>query len=115
MNKEEVIKQYKSLFPDNVEAIILTKEEYDKQLGKLQYENIELKLELENLNKEWEDFLTKTPTYIRIEKAIEYIENNDLYEEVIDDLFEENPIYLGANCEKARNDLLNILKGGNNE
>lgn len=54
MNKEEAIKQFKNYFPDGVEAIVLTKEDYDRQLGKLQYENIILK--------------------DRIEKAIEYIE-----------------------------------------
>ena len=47
----------------------------------------------------------------KIDKAIEYIEHKRLYEEILDYDFEENPIYVGANCEKARNDLLNILKG----
>ena len=106
MNKEEAIKQFKNYFPDGVETIVLTKEEYDKQLVKLQYENIELKLE--NLKKEWEDFLAKTPSNIKVEKAIEYIENNFLYhygsyEEPI--VFEDNYIQ----------DIVDILKGKNND
>lgn len=100
MNKEEALKQYKSLFPDNVEAIVLTKENYDMQLGQLQYENIELKLELESLKKEWEDFLTKTPSNIKVEKAIEYIET------YID--FEDSS---KLETKKELKDLLDILKG----
>lgn len=51
----------------------------------------------------------------RIQKAIEYIENNRLYKEEIDYDYEENPIYVGCNDIKAREELLDILKGGKNE
>lgn len=82
MNKEEALKQYKSLFPDNVEVIVLTKEDYDRQLGQLQFENIILR--------------------DRIQKAIEYIEwNLDVNEEVIE------YINFDGNFKKV----LDILKG----
>ena len=47
----------------------------------------------------------------RIDKAIEYIENNSLYKEEVDYDYEETPIYVGCNDIKAREELLNILKG----
>lgn len=47
----------------------------------------------------------------RIDKAIEYIENNSLYKEEIDYDYEETPIYVGCNDIKAREELLDILKG----
>lgn len=47
----------------------------------------------------------------RIQKAIEYIENNSLYKEEVDYDYEENPIYIGCNDIKAKEELLNILKG----
>lgn len=56
MNKEEAIKKYKNFLPDDVEAIMLTRDDYDRQLGQLQFENIILK--------------------DRIDKAIEYIKEN---------------------------------------
>ena len=51
----------------------------------------------------------------RIDKAIEYIENNSLYKEEVDYDYEETPIYVGCNDIKAKEDLLDILKGNNNE
>lgn len=47
----------------------------------------------------------------RIDKAIEYIENNSLYKEEVDYDYEENPIYVGCNDIKSREELLDILKG----
>ena len=82
MNKEEALKQYKSLFPNNVEAIVLTKEDYDRQLGKLQYENIELQE--------------------RIDKAIEYIKHYGNLYCLRHKQFKEYKQY---------EDLLDILKG----
>lgn len=47
----------------------------------------------------------------RIDKAIEYINNNSLYEEEYDYDYEENIYLSGINDTQVRNDLLNILKG----
>lgn len=40
----------KALFPDNVEKIIISKDDYDRLTGELTLENIELKQEIERLN-----------------------------------------------------------------
>ena len=50
-----------------------------------------------------------------IEKAIEYIENNSLYEEEYDYDYEENSYLSGIDDETAKKDLLKILRGGINE
>ena len=47
----------------------------------------------------------------RIYKAIEYIENNSLYEEEYDYDYEEIMYLVGTSDEVAKNDLLSILKG----
>ena len=39
----------KALFPDNVEKIIISKDDYDRLTGELTLENIELKQEIERL------------------------------------------------------------------
>ena len=52
---------------------------------------------------------------MRINKAIEYINNNSLYEEEYDYDYEENIHLSGINDTKARNDLLNILQGSDKE
>ena len=44
----------KALFPDNVEKIIISKDDYDRLTGELTLENIELKQEIERLNAELE-------------------------------------------------------------
>ena len=97
MNKEEALKQFKSMFPEDIEAVVLTKENYDNYLGIKEYENIQLKqiieeLELENkcLNK-------------KIDTAIEYIEKN-----IVEDAEYEGYMQCRA-TEKEK--LLNILKG----
>jgi hypothetical protein len=51
----------------------------------------------------------------RINKAIEYIENNSLYEEEYDYDYEENMHLVGTSDEVAKNDLLSILKGNGEE
>ena len=61
-----------------------------------------IKTKLEKENEE----LTK-----RIDKAIEYIENNSLYETEYDYDYEENSYLSGIDDEIAKKDLLNILKG----
>ena len=50
-----------------------------------------------------------------IDKAIEYIENNSLYEEEYDYDYEENSYLSGIDDETAKKDLLKILRGGINE
>ena len=47
-----------------------------------------------------------------IDKAIEYIENNSLYEEEYDYDYEENSYLSGIDDETAKKDLLKILRGG---
>ena len=46
-----------------------------------------------------------------IEKAIEYLENNSLYEEEYDYDYEENSYLSGIDDETAKKELLDILKG----
>lgn len=46
----------------------------------------------------------------KIERAIEYIENNYLYEEEYDYDYEENSYLSGIDDEQAKKDLLEILK-----
>lgn len=48
----------------------------------------------------------------RINKAIDYMENNPLYEEEYDYDYEENSYLSGIDDEIAKKDLLEILKGG---
>lgn len=47
----------------------------------------------------------------RINKAIEYVENNILYTEDYDYDEEDNLVWKGAYDYEAREDLLNILRG----
>lgn len=46
----------------------------------------------------------------KIERAIEYIENNSLYETEYDYDYEENSYLSGIDDEQAKKDLLEILK-----
>ena len=84
-------------------------EDYNKYL--------ELQIEkLEKRNKELEDGFKATMEELteyatKVENAIEYIENNDLYFQDEDYDYEEN-LSLGIpDDSKAREDLLDILKG----
>lgn len=47
----------------------------------------------------------------RIEKAVEYIENNNLYDEILDYDYEENPYVSYTTDEYVKDKLLNILNG----
>lgn len=51
----------------------------------------------------------------RIEKAVEYIENNSLYDEILDYDYEENPYISYTTDDYVKDILLNILSGDNNE
>ena len=55
--------------------------------------------------KQYEDYK------LRVDKAIEYIENNDLYEQDYDYDYEENMVEYPPSDEQAKKDLLEILKG----
>lgn len=46
----EEMNKVKALFPDNVEKIIISKDDYDRLTGELTLENIELKKETEILH-----------------------------------------------------------------
>ena len=63
---EELLAKYKALFPDNVEAIVVRKDDYDRLYGDLTIENIELKQEIERLQKENEDLKYKLKATERI-------------------------------------------------
>lgn len=51
----------------------------------------------------------------RIDKAIEYIENNSLYQQDYDYDYEENLVEYPPSDEQAKKDLLDILKGEDKE
>lgn len=51
----------------------------------------------------------------RIDEAIEYIENNDLYTQDIDYDYDDNMVLSPPNDETERKDLLEILRGEDNE
>lgn len=63
------------MFPDDVESITMTRQDYDRQMENLIYKNIELKEKYENslyvLNKNLD---TTNKLIARIDKAIKYIE-----------------------------------------
>ena len=50
MSDEELLAKYKAVFPDNVEAIVVRKDDYDRLYGDLTIENIELKQKIKRLN-----------------------------------------------------------------
>lgn len=52
---------------------------------------------------------------LKIERAIDYIENHSLYETEYDYDYEENSYLSGIDDETAKKDLLEILKGDNND
>lgn len=52
---EEVKAKVKALFPEDVEGIYISKNDYDRLYGDLTLENIELKQEIERLKKELQE------------------------------------------------------------
>lgn len=48
--KIEAVKKVKAILPEGVEAVVISKDDYDRLSGELTKENIELKLEIERLN-----------------------------------------------------------------
>jgi molecular chaperone DnaK (HSP70) len=89
---EEVKAKVKALFPEDVEGIYISKNDYDRLYGDLTLENIELKQEIERLNKELEKYKYTADELNEIERlnniinelekwlAKEYISGN--YEEL---------------------------------
>ena len=82
----------------------------------LQQENERLK---EN-NMSYQEEMTRTWKIAddyksRIEKAVEYINNNLLYSEDFDYDEEDNLVWQGARCDTESEDLLNILNGRSDE
>lgn len=53
---EEVKAKVKAIFPEDVEGIYISKNDYDRLYGDLTLENIELKQEIERLNKQIEEY-----------------------------------------------------------
>lgn len=71
MNEDKKGKM-KVLFPDDIETITISKNDYDRLYGDLTYQNMELQQENARLKD-------------KIEKAVEYIKNIDKYEETLND------------------------------
>lgn len=79
MNNEELLAKYKAIFPDNVEAIVVRKDDYDRLYGDLTIENIELKQEIERLN----DIINELEKWLNqnISDIIAYFDNAPFGEE----------------------------------
>lgn len=98
VTKEKNEELYNSLFPEDVETITMTKEDYDRNIEQLLVEKLEL---------EYKYNLMKKNAYqlaIKIDKAIEYIEEK--YITFFDNV---NPLILLD--KEDFNKILNILKG----
>lgn len=110
MNTYNMDKMYES-YADTVERMQMWLDESER-------ENKQLKEEIKKINsiidKQDRDIVTLSKgnkqLKERINKAIEYIENNPLYEEKYDYDYEENSYLSGINDEIAKKDLLEILK-----
>ena len=74
--------------------VVLTQEQYESMLN---------------------DFILKELYKKRIDEAIKYIENNDLYYQDVDYDYEENMTLEPPSDEDARAILLSILKGEDND
>lgn len=62
-----------------------------------------------------EQFKTINDLQNRIDEAIEYIENNDLYTQDIDYDYDDNMYLSPPNDETERKDLLEILRGNEDD
>ena len=105
---EDRINKYEN--PDDLTLFYMWLDEKTKdKIKELEEENKRLKEEymlLSNASDEYEDKLQE-----RIDKAIEYIENNSLYDEEYDYNYEEEMYLSGIDDEVAKKDLLDLLKG----
>ncbi len=78
-----------------------------KDYDELQKENNNLKTSLDESQEVVIDLQQ------RIKNAIDYIENNSLYDEILDYDYEENPFISYTTDEYVKDKLLNILRGEN--
>ena len=96
---------------DKIKEILYGLRKYDG----IQQENERLKTKTKEqslLLIDYQDMEQKLENYkSRIEKAVEYIENNSLYDEILDYDYEENPYILYTTDEYVKDNLLNILNG----
>ena len=79
VTKEKNEELYNSLFPEDVETITMTKEDYDRNIEQLLVEKLELEHKYNLMKKNAYQLAMK------IDKAIEYIKENesvDLYDDV---------------------------------
>jgi len=93
-------------------------ERLKKQNELLKDQNINeiLKKDLEICAKQYKKSDEKLEKYkSRIEKAVEFIENNSLYDEILDYDYEENPYISYTTDEYVKDNLLNILNGRSDE
>ena len=102
MNKEE-IEELKDFTIDitDIDELALGLEVCSKKSNMVIQEFANLIIELEQQNQKYKEV---------IDRAIEYVENNPLYEEKYDYDYEENSYLSGINDEIAKKDLLEILK-----
>ena len=119
--KEEFTKQIKDSYILNLSMVLLDEFENLKTENKQLKENYERTYN-ENRALREKEYITDTDliyeNYIlsrAINKAIEYIKNNSLYEEEYDYDYEENSYLSGIDDETAKKDLLKILRGETNE
>jgi hypothetical protein len=113
-NEEEIIKG---------EAYLDMLKDKARETDELAKDNLELRKEIERLKQmklHTEKYASEMEDKYILEKnknnkAIEYIENNDLYYQDVDYDYEENMILEPPSDEEARAILLSILKGEDNE
>lgn len=109
---EKVKAKVKALFPENVEGIYISKNDYDRLYGDLTLENIELKQEIERLNS---DYLEMKDNFRNANDEIERL-NNIINE--IEKMFNHEILikyYYGMSYEfeinDFKDDILKIIKG----
>ena len=108
MNREELIKEFDK---QQLEILLNDLQDIDKFTG---FKDGAFKYELGKYQANLLVGCIKKQKEV-IDKAIEYIENNSLYEEEYDYDYEENSYLSGIDDETAKKDLLKILRGGINE
>ena len=78
MNKyEEIVKEYKSMFPEDIEAIILTKEKYNEMLGIREYENFVLKERIDKAIEYIDHLKANAPDEIALDKILKILEGEN--------------------------------------
>ena len=108
MNREELIKEFDK---QQLEILLNDLQDIDKFTG---FKDGAFKYELGKYQANLLVNCIKKQKEV-IDKAIEYLENNSLYEEEYDYDYEENSYLSGIDDETAKKDLLKILRGETNE